>query len=184
METEAEAVLRFWLETVGPERWYKTDAALDTEIREHFETLWRRAGDGALDRWMHCARGALALMILLDQFPRNMFRGTAAAYRTDAKALKVAKQAIARGHDKATPEPERQFFYLPLMHSEGLPDQERCVRLIKLGMPDTGAPNLEHARRHREVIRRFGRFPGRNRPLGRRDTEAEVNYRKAGGYMA
>jgi len=184
MEHEAEAVLRFWLETVGPGRWYKSDAALDTEIREHFEALWRRAGDGALDHWILTPRGALALMILLDQFPRNMFRGTATAYRTDARALKIVKQAIGRGHDKATPEPERQFFYLPLMHSEGLPDQERCVRLIKLGMPSTGGLQLDHARRHREVIRRFGRFPSRNRPLGRPDTEAERRYRAEGGYMA
>ena len=184
METEAEAVLRFWLEEAGPERWYKPTPELDARIRSRFEALWRRAGDGELDRWVLTPGRALALVILLDQFPRNMFRGTAAAYGTDQRGLRIAKQAIARGHDKATPEPQRQFFYLPLMHSEGLPDQERCVRLIKLGMPDTGAPNLEHARRHREVIRRFGRFPGRNRPLGRRDTEAEVNYRKAGGYMA
>ena len=131
-----------------------------------------------------CHGRALALLILLDQFPRNMFRGTARAYRSDEKARSIAKQAIARGHDKVTPEPERQFFYLPLMHSEGLPDQERCVRLIKLGMPRTGIRNLQSAQRHRDVIRRFGRFPSRNRPLGRRDTEAEQLYRANGGYMS
>jgi uncharacterized protein (DUF924 family) len=184
MILDAEEVLRFWLGTIGPGRWYKPDPELDTRIRERFETLWRLAGDGALDNWMLTARGTLALMILLDQFPRNMFRGTAAAYRTDSRALKIAKQAIRRGYDKATLEPERQFFYLPLMHSEGLPDQERCVRLIKLGMPETGAENLDHARRHREVIRKFGRFPSRNQPLGRHDTEAERRYRAQGGYMA
>jgi len=184
MTQEADAILRFWLDEVGPQGWYRSDPELDARIRDRFETLWRQAGDGALDRWMHCPQGALALMILLDQFPRNMFRGTAAAYRTDAMALRIAKQAIARGHDRATPEPERQFFYLPLMHSEGLPDQERCVRLIKMGMPHTGTENLDHARRHREVIRKFGRFPSRNRPLGRQDTEAERNYRARGGYMS
>jgi uncharacterized protein (DUF924 family) len=184
MTHEADAIVQFWLDDVGPEGWYRSDPELDAQIRDRFEGLWRQAGDGALDKWMLCPRGALALMILLDQFPRNMFRGTAAAYRTDTKALKIAKQAIARGHDRATPEPERQFFYLPLMHSEGLPDQERCVRLIKLGMPDTGAGNLDHARRHREVIRKFGRFPSRNQPLGRPDTEAERRYRASGGYMS
>ena len=184
METGQEDVLRYWVHEVGPERWYEDDAGVDAEIRNRFEELWRRAGDGDCDHWLLTPRGALALMIVLDQFPRNMFRGTAAAYRTDSRALRIAKQAIGRGHDKVTPEPERQFFYLPLMHSEGLPDQERCVRLIKLGMPRTGVENLEQARRHRAVIRKFGRFPSRNRPLGRHDTEAELHYRAGGGYMS
>ncbi len=184
MGTELEDVLRYWVDEIGPERWCETDAGIDTEIRNRFEGLWRRAGDGDCDHWLLTPRGALALMIVLDQFPRNMFRGLATAYRTDSRALRIAKQAIGRGHDKVTPEPERQFFYLPLMHSEGLPDQERCVRLIKLGMPQTGIEQMEHARRHREVIRRFGRFPSRNRPLGRHDTEAERHYRAGGGYMS
>ncbi len=184
MDTEVEDVLRYWLNEIGPERWYVDASGLDAEIRNRFEKLWRRAGDGACDYWLLTPKGALALMILLDQFPRNMFRGLAAAYRTDCRALRIAKQAIRRGHDKVTPEPERQFFYLPLMHSEGLPDQERCIRLIKLGMPQTGGENLEHAQRHREVIRKFGRFPSRNRPLGRHDTEAELQYRAGGGYMS
>jgi uncharacterized protein (DUF924 family) len=184
METELEDVLRYWLHEIGPERWYVADAGVDREIRDRFEEVWRRAGDGDCHHWLLTARGALALMVVLDQFPRNMFRGTAGAYRTDSRALCAAKQAIKRGHDKVTPEPERQFFYLPLMHSEGLPDQERCVRLIKLAMPQTGGDNLEHARRHREVIRKFGRFPSRNQPLGRHDTEAERQYRASGGYMS
>jgi len=184
MNNEQEDVLRFWLHEVGPRRWYKLDSALDAEIRERFEALWRRAGDGACDHWLLTPRGSLALLIVLDQFPRNMFRGTSAAFGTDARALDFAKRAIRRGHDKVTPEPERQFFYLPLMHSEGLPDQDRCVRLIMLGMPETGGENLVHAQKHREVIRRFGRFPSRNLPLGRHDTEAEREYRASGGYMA
>ena len=184
METEQEDILRFWLHEIGPKRWYETDDAIDAKIRNRFEKMWRRAGDGDCDYWLLTPKGALALMIVLDQFPRNMFRGTAAAYRTDCRALRIAKQAIKRGHDKVTPEPERQFFYLPLMHSEVLPDQERCIRLIKLAMPETGGENLQHARQHREVIRKFGRFPSRNQPLGRNDTEAERMYRASGGYMA
>lgn len=184
MDTEQEDVLRFWMDYVRPARWYATDAGLDAEIKDRFGTLWHRAAEGSCDHWLLTPRGALALVIVLDQFPRNMFRGTADAYSTDRKALCAAKQAIRRGHDKVTPEPVRQFFYVPLMHSEVLPDQERCVRLIKLGMPETGRNNIEHARRHREVIRKFGRFPSRNRPLGRHDTEAELNYRASGGYMA
>jgi len=184
MTNEQEEVLQFWLQDVGPQRWYKLDTAIDNEIRRRFEDLWRRAGDGDCDDWLLTARGSLALMIVLDQFPRNMFRGTAASFGTDARALDFAKRAIRRGHDKVTPEPERQFFYLPLMHSEGLQDQDRCVRLIKLGLPETGAPNLAHAQKHREVIRKFGRFPSRNLPLGRHDTEAEREYRAGGGYMS
>lgn len=184
METEAEEILQYWLHDVGPERWYEADDRIDAEITQRFEGLWRRARNGGCDRWITTPRGALALLILLDQFPRNMFRGTAAAFWTDCKARRIAKQAIRMGHDAMTPEPERQFFYLPLMHSEGLPDQERCVRLIKLSMSQTANKNLEHARRHRDVIRRFGRFPSRNHPLGRRDTEAERTYRAGGGYMA
>ena len=184
METELEDVLRYWVHEIGPERWYLSETGVDEQIRYRFEGLWRRAGDGDRDHWLLTPRGALALMIVLDQFPRNMFRGLATAYRTDCRALRIAKQAIHRGHDKVTPEPERQFFYLPLMHSEGLTDQERCVRLIKMGLPQTGVENLEHARRHREVIRKFGRFPSRNQPLGRHDTEAELHYRASGGYMS
>jgi len=184
MDAEYEDVLRFWVDEVGPTRWYVNDAGLDAKIRDRFEPLWRRAAGGGCDHWLPTPEGALALVILLDKFPRNMFRGTADAFSTDRKALCVAKHSVRRGHDRLTPEPKRQFFYLPLMHSEGLPDQERCVRLIKLGLSKTSAENIEHARRHRELIRKFGRFPSRNRPLGRRDTEAERQYRAGGGYMA
>jgi uncharacterized protein (DUF924 family) len=183
MHPEAEDVLRFWLDEVGPKRWYEADPALDASIRARFEALWRAAASGRLNSWLTRPRSALALIVVLDQFPRNMFRGTAEAYRSDRRALRAANEAIRRGFDMATPEPARQFFYLPLMHDEGLSQQERCVRLIRLRLPETGAENLEHARRHREVIRRFGRFPSRNRALGRRDTEAERAYRAAGGYM-
>lgn len=184
MEPAQSEVRRFWLEEVGPARWYRPDTVLDGDIHRLFRELWSRAGAGACDSWRLTPGGALALLILLDQFPRNMFRGTATAFATDPRARRIASFAIARGHDRATPEPERQFFYLPFMHSESLPDQERCVRLIAMNMPMTGSDNLAHARRHREVIRRFGRFPSRNAALGRPDTEAERAYRVAGGYMS
>jgi uncharacterized protein (DUF924 family) len=183
MDREQAEILGFWLDEIGPGRWYKSDPALDEAVRQRFVAGWRRAARSPLDGWIATAGGALALMILLDQFPRNMFRGTAAAFSTDRRALRAAKLAIARGHDLSTTEPERQFFYLPLMHSEALTDQERCVRLIGMRMPRTGSVNLEHAGKHREVIRRFGRFPSRNRALGRPDTEAERAYRAEGGYM-
>ena len=182
--SEQQDVLDFWLQEVGPERWYRSDPELDGEIRRRFADLWQQAAAGKLCYWLSNPRGALALLILLDQFPRNMFRGTAEAYRSDKRALAAAKVALGRRFDRVIPEPERQFFYLPLMHSEDLPDQERCVRLIKLRMPETGEENLRYARQHREVIRRFGRFPARNRILGRADTEEERRYRAAGGHMA
>lgn len=184
MTDEQDGVLGFWLDEVGPKRWYVSDGAIDAEITRRFEALWRRAGAGRCDGWAAAPEGALALLILLDQFPRNMFRGTAAAFSTDQRALATAKRAIGQGHDLATPEPQRQFFYLPLMHSEDLADQDRCVELIETRMPETGDQNIDHAQKHRAVIRRFGRFPSRNAALGRADTEAEREYRAAGGYMS
>jgi len=181
---DAAAILEFWTGTVGPDRWYAATPDLDAEITRRFAPLWQRAAAGACNDWLAGPKGALALTLLLDQFPRNMFRGTARAFSSDGRARTAAITAIAMGHDRRTPEPERQFFYLPLMHSEMLPDQERCVRLIRLRMPETGREQLDHAGRHREVIRRFGRFPSRNAPLGRADTEAERAYRASGGYMA
>ena len=184
MDADAGEVLRFWLDEVGPKAWYKADADLDARIRDRFEPLWRRAAEGRLGDWPGRPREALALVILLDQFPRNMFRGTAAAYRTDGRALRLALHALRRGFDLSVPEPARQFFYLPLMHAESLPHQDRCIGLVLLRLPETGGENLDHGRRHRAVIRRFGRFPSRNAALGRRDTEAELRYRAEGGYMS
>jgi uncharacterized protein (DUF924 family) len=183
--SDIERILGFWLDEVGPNGWYQSSEAIDARIAADFRDLWDRAMAGGLIDWPGSARGALAYLILTDQFPRNMFRGTGRAFASDGLARRVAGSAIWRGLDLATAEPQRQFFYLPLMHSEVLPDQERSIRLILTRMPETGRKNnLPHALQHREVIRRFGRFPSRNRPLGRRDTEAERAYRATGGYMA
>jgi uncharacterized protein (DUF924 family) len=184
MSEMAEEILRVWLEEIGPGGWYTIDPALDARLRARFEDAWAAAAAGRLDHWIAEPRSALALVILLDQLPRNMFRGTPRAFASDALARRHAKRAIDLGHDRRVPEPGRQFFYLPLMHSEWLTDQERCVRLIRIAMPDTGAEQLDHATRHRDVIRRFGRFPSRNPILGRADTPEERAYREAGGYMA
>lgn len=134
--------------------------------------------------WVSRPRSALALLILLDQFSRNIFRGQPGAFAADPIALRATVTSLRLGHDLAIAEPERQFFYLPLMHSERLADQDRCVRLIRMRMPQHGDVNLEHAQKHREVIRRFGRFPSRNAILGRTDNRAEIAYREAGGYMS
>jgi len=175
-------VLDFWLTEVGPDGWYESAEALDTEIRDRFEETWIAAKNGKLTDWMMRPETILAYLVLLDQFPRNMFRDTAKAFSTDRMARAAAKKAIDKRWDMRVPEPERQFFYLPLMHSECLCDQERCVRLMLTRMPLSGAANLLHAKAHREVIRRFGRFPYRNRALARSDTGSEAAFLADGGY--
>lgn len=179
-----QPILNFWLTEVGPEGWYKPPEGLDARIRDLFAAQCDAAREGRLDSWATHAGGTLALLILLDQFPRNVWRGTARAFGSDHVALRVAKAAIGRGLDLNVPEPQRQFFYLPLEHSESLADQERCVRLMLMRLPEGGADILPYAILHREVIRRFGRFPSRNAALGRPDTAAEVAYRAEGGYMS
>ena len=176
-----EQVLDFWM-SAGPQGWYLSDPAFDDQIRAQFEPTWHAAHAGAMPPWAKSAEGALALLILLDQFPRNMFRGHGDSFATDSAARRLAKKAIDQSWDMRIPEPQRQFFYLPLMHSECLVDQDRCVRLVLTRMPDTGANTLPHARAHREVIRDFGRFPYRNDALGRKSRPDEVSYLELGGY--
>ncbi|WGW03207.1 DUF924 family protein [Tropicibacter oceani] len=176
-----EEILAFWLDEIGPEGWYKQDETLDDDIRSRFLTTWEGAMAGRHGLWLTYPSGTLAYIILLDQFSRNMFRGDARAFVSDRVSLAAAKQAIHRGWDMKIDEPARQFFYLPLMHSENLCDQDRCVRLMKERLPQ-GQGNLLHARVHREVIRQFGRFPYRNAALSRSSTEAEQAYMQDGGY--
>ncbi len=179
-----EDVLAFWLDECSPADWYKSDDAFDAVIRDRFLATWQEATEGALGLWLTYPSGTLAYIILTDQFPRNMFRDTGQAFATDKLALAAAKMAIDRHWDMKIDEPARQFFYLPLMHSENLCDQDRAVRLIHTRMPQTGANNQDHACAHRAVIRDFGRFPYRNKALGRKTTEAEQVFLDAGGYRA
>lgn len=182
MDATAQSILRFWLDEVGPPGWYAPDAALDATIRGRFAETWQAARQGALDGWMCNPEACLALVVVLDQFPRNMFRADARAFATDAKALAIVKAAIQRGHDKRIDLPARQFFYLPLEHSEALADQARSVRQFVLSFGP--GELLDHARAHRWVIRSFGRFPYRNVALGRSSTPAELAFLDAGGYRA
>lgn len=177
-----EDILNFWLDEVGPKGWYGENETLDQTIRDKFSATWDGARAGRYSLWLTYPSGTLAYIILTDQFPRNMFRGQGQAFATDRAALCAAKSAIGKGWDMKIDEPARQFFYLPLMHSESLCDQERCVRLMHERMPETGEPNLLHARAHREVIRQFGRFPYRNAALDRSMTAQERSYVAAGGY--
>jgi uncharacterized protein (DUF924 family) len=174
----AADVLAFW-RGAGPERWYKKDDGFDADIRSRFLATYRAAAAGELAGWAETADGALALLILLDQFPRNMFRGSAEAFATDPLARRVADAAIARGFDHVITGNERQFFYLPFMHSELPADQERCVALIRAAKLDN---NISYAEQHADIIRRFGRFPHRNAVLGRTTTPDEQAFLDAGGF--
>jgi len=175
-------VLKFWLDEVGKDKWYVSNAEVDDAIRTRFMATWEAAHEGALSRWCDCAKGTLAYLLVTDQFSRNMFRGEGTAFSTDVRAVRAAKSGLAQRFDLMTAEPERQFFYMPLVHSESASDQERAVRLILTRLTDSDAKHLLHARAHREVIRQFGRFPHRNEALGRASTGREDAYLTNGGY--
>jgi uncharacterized protein (DUF924 family) len=169
-------ILSFWREA-GAERWYKKDDAFDGEVRRRYLDLWQQAAAGALSAWETSDDGALALVIVLDQFPRNMFRGKPEAFSSDAKALAVAERAIAHGADVRIDPELLEFLCVPFMHSEALADQLRCVELFQ-----KSPNNLKYAREHADIIRQFGRFPHRNRVLGRMTTPEEQAYLDAGGF--
>ena len=177
-----EKVLSFWLDETDPQQWYNSPKSLDNAILQEFYPTWVSIMDGKFGMWLTYPSGSLAYILVLDQFSRNMFRGSSKAFSSDLVALAAAKQAIKHKFDLAIDEPGRQFFYLPLMHSESLQDQERCIRLMHERMPLEGMNNLLHARAHREVIRKFGRFPTRNEALSRKNTVNEADYMKNGGY--
>ena len=177
-----EEILAYWLDELGPEGWYKGGDAIDQQIKDRFETTLLQARNGSMAMWLTYPTGTLAYLILTDQFSRNIFRGQAASFASDRAAITAAKTAIAHGWDMKVDEPARQFFYMPLMHSENLCDQDRCVRLMSSRLPKTGESNLLHAQAHREIIRMFGRFPFRNAALSRTDTAKEAEFIKNGGY--
>ncbi|SDX22119.1 DUF924 family protein [Roseicitreum antarcticum] len=181
---QAKTVLDFWLKELTRADWYSGDAAVDEAVRSRFSATWASARAGALQNWQSMPQGILAYLVVTDQFPRNLFRNDARAFATDGKALTAAIRAIHHKLDLQVAEPERQFFYMPLMHSESLMDQDRCVRMFLTRMPETGAGNVLHARAHRAVIRRFGRFPYRNEALGRTSTAEERAFLARGGYMS
>ncbi len=178
-DANAEAVVDFWREA-GAARWFRHDADFDARFRERFMDAHHAAARRELDAWNEHAQGALALQILLDQFPRNAFRGDAHAFATDALARTFADRAIAAGLDTAIDPDLRVFLYLPFEHSESMADQERAVALIT----PLGGELLRYAEIHRDVIARFGRFPHRNTVLGRVTTAAEKAFLDAGGFSA
>lgn len=179
MDMLANEIVEYW-DGIGPKGWYEVSSDVDDTIRRRFKLAWSEALDGKFSDWRLNSKGTLALLILLDQFPRNMFRGTGDSFASDAMALCVAKKAIENDLDQEIDGSMRQFFYLPLMHSESILDQDAGVRAFVTRMPDTD--NLRHARAHRQVIRQFGRFPYRNGALGRKSSIEELAYIEAGGY--
>lgn len=171
-------IITFWL-GAGEDRWFKADAEFDAQVRERFHTLWQATREGHHADWETTAEGMLALILVLDQFPRNMFRGSAEAFSTDPQALALAKRAIEQGTDRQIGTHLRAFIYMPLMHSEDPKDQLRCVELFRaFGNPN----NLAFAEIHADIIRKFGRFPHRNTVLGRQTTAEEAAFLAEGGF--
>ncbi len=188
--SRAESILLFWFAPEpdsdgGPirSRWFVPNPEFDRLCKTRFLTSYEDAARGRLEDWRNEPRSCLALVLLLDQFPRNMFRGTARAFATDAKAREVGRHAIASGFDHELPQIMRMFFYLPFEHSEHLNDQMDSVRLAvaladEYGESPESTAIRKSAEFHLETIRRFGRFPGRNQALGRQSTQEEMNFLK------
>ena len=171
-------ILSFW-RAAGEDRWFRKSDAFDAEIREKFLGLWHEANAGKLAHWQDTDDGALALVIVLDQFPRNMFRDDARTWASDALAREVARRAIDAGVDTRVDQDLRSFLYMPFMHSEELADQERCIALFEgIGQPDSAKWAIHHA----DIIRKFGRFPHRNQLLGRDTTPDEQAFLDSGGF--
>lgn len=174
-------ILAFWYAERCRERWFAKDAAFDEEIRTRFGALVHDAQMGGLDAWRSSADGTLALLLLLDQFARNIHRGSAKAFLGDPRAREVAAEAIARGFDQKYPFPDRIFFYLPFEHCETLANQDRFIALAQgcvREFGDVAADFVEYGHRHRVIIQRFGRFPHRNAALGRETTAEEAEFLK------
>jgi uncharacterized protein (DUF924 family) len=177
LATPAE-VVGFWRDA-GPDRWFNKDDAFDAEIKRRFLATHEAAAAGKLATWESNAEGALALLILLDQFPRNMFRGSDRAFATEPQARAVTAAALLRGFDAQVPANMRTFFYLPFEHSEDMADQERGIALYTAA---GDADGLKWAKVHHDIIRRFGRFPHRNAVLGRATTAEEQAFLDEGGF--
>lgn len=178
VDERALDVTRFWREA-GPDAWFRKDDAFDADFRARFLDLHYAAARRELDGWVEHPEGVLALMILLDQFPRNVYRRTGHAFATDSLALAFARRALDHGHDQAVSQDLRRFFYLPFQHSEALADQDRAVALFQTLDRTDDDRWAEH---HHGIIARFGRFPHRNAPLGRDNTPQEQAFLDEGGF--
>lgn len=175
MRDTKHEIINFWFVETEPVQWFQKNETFDSQIRDRFHATWAMARDGLCDNWKGDAQGCLALAIVLDQFPRNMFRDTPEAFATDAQALLVSKYAIAKGFDQILLPEQRRFIYLPYEHSENLADQNKSVELFAK-MKKDDPMGYEYALRHRDVIEKYGRFPHRNAILGRANSPEEQEY--------
>ncbi len=175
MRDTKKEVLSFWFEETQPQQWFQKDENFDSEISERFMLTYEMAKKDLCASWTQDADGVLALCIVLDQFPRNMFRGSPKAFETDEKALLLAKEAIHKGFDQILSPERRHFIYMPFMHSEDINEQKRSVELFK-SMREDNELSYNYAVKHMEVIEKFGRFPHRNKVLGRKTTKEEQKY--------
>jgi uncharacterized protein (DUF924 family) len=175
MKDTCADILNFWFVDTAPAQWFQTSPDFDSLVRTNFLVNYHQGVQSTFDAWQASADGALALIILFDQFPRNMFRGLPQAYETDAKALSIARLAIERGFDQIFIPMKRRFFYLPFEHSENLDHQKRSVELFE-SMKGDDPLGYDYALRHMRVIEQFGRFPHRNKILGRVSTAEEIKY--------
>lgn len=175
MKDIQEDILHFWFEETKPSQWFQVNPEFDAAVKDRFLEGYQMAVSGQFENWQNNADGALALIILLDQMPRNMFRGSPKAFETDRKALVVAKFAISKGFDQVHPVQKRRFMYLPFEHSENLSDQARCVELFEK-IKDEDKLGHDYALKHMEVIEKYGRFPHRNKILERDNTPEEEEY--------
>jgi uncharacterized protein (DUF924 family) len=180
----AEDILKFWFEETDKKHWFNATDAFDAEIRSRFETKAVNLASSLLmaqpHLWEATPEGSLALILAMDQFPRNMYRGTPGAFAWDDLALSVAQRMVVDFVDLKIPQERRAFIYMPFMHSENLDMQDKCVELCDSRLEDENT--LFHARAHRKLIEEFGRFPHRNEILGRENTKAEEIHLKSGGY--
>ncbi len=181
MTITPDDVLKFWFEENGRDQWFGKAEAFDEEIESRFAELSHRARDGKLERWVEAPRSCLALIILIDQFSRNLYRQSPLAWSADVHSLAIARLALEKGYDLELDQTERTFMYLPFMHSEVLADQERSVALTEKnndGTNEFNQANYDSAIKHRDIIARFGRFPHRNVVLERESTAEEIEFLK------
>ena len=168
-----QALVDFWFSETASQYWFKSTEAFDQQLRDDYAELWQQAKDGELEGWKAQPMGCLALVILLDQLPLNMFRGTAKSFSTEAQSREIAALAIDQGFDVDMDSKHKGFLYIPFMHSEELPDQQRSVELFNQpGLED----NYRFAKHHCGIVERFGRFPHRNEILGRDSSDTEIEY--------
>ena len=169
----AESIITFWYSDNVKSKWFNSTEKFDKELKEHYEDVWKNAIRGDYQDWKNSAEGCLALAIIFDQFPLNMFRGEVESYSTESMSIKITKHAIENGFDQKINKDQVSFLYMPLMHSENMQDQDLAIELFeKAGLLD----NAKFAKHHRNIIENYGRFPHRNKILQRESTQQELDY--------